>query len=454
MAMTYQELLACGENEERRGEFCFQFVGAVKATEDYKNAQVGDAYYKKHNLTIENYQKMLRTASGRMMPDEYSPNYKVKSLVFREMVLLQTGYVLGNGVFFSNENTKKKLGKAFDGAITKAARIAISQGRAYGFWNFDHLEIFGVCETRKSPGFAPIYDENTGEVMAGVRFWTRKRNRKTFEYATLYEVDGVTEYIRTESVITAGAKQPYKQSILTAPALGVVGMSGENYDRLPIVELFSSDTEESELVGLREGIDAYDAIKNGYINAIDDDAVYWLIKNCGGMDDADIAQFLRRLHLNRVAQVEDDGAQVEAKELNLPYEAKEKLLDRIKRDLYRDFMIADVSELSASAKTTQEIRAAFVMQDSKCADFEYQLIDFIDSILAIAGIEDEPTFRWQTITNATEDTTMVVMAAPYVTQECVIRHLPFLTPEEAEAEIAAVATRATAMYEEDEDEQN
>ncbi len=48
----------------------------------------------------------------------------------------------------------------------------------------------------------------------------------------------------------------------------------------------------------------------------------------------------------------------------------------------------DVNTLSAAAKTTQEIQAAYQSMDNKCADFEYAVLDFVKNILDLAGTEE------------------------------------------------------------------
>ena len=64
--------------------------------------------------------------------------------------------------------------------------------------------------------------------------------------------------------------------------------------------------------------------------------------------------------------------------------------------------------------------------------FEYYLIDFCQQILTLAGIDDEPTFRWNRVVNQAEQTNTILMAAQYLTDEIIIKKLPFLTPEEAD----------------------
>ena len=227
---------------------------------------------------------------------------------------------------------------------------------------------------------------------------------------------------------------------------------------MPIIPLYANDSHESELVGIKESIDCYDYIKSGLANDIDDTAgFYWVLKNEGGMDDPDLAKFIQRMKSVRAA-VAEDGTEVEAHTLEVPTDARNTMLEILRRDIYEDFQALDVSTLSAAAKTTQEIQAAYQSQDNKCADFEYYVLDFVQKVLELAGISDNPTLTWNRVVNQSEQTNMVLSAANYLSDECVIQHLPFLTPEEAIAEIekrqAEEIKRFSADDEEDEDNED
>lgn len=184
---TFQELLAAGEDEKLRGEFCRSAVEEFKGSSEYKSAKAGEAYYAKRNLTIEQYQKFLFTLSGRQVQDVFSSNYKLKSLFFRRLVTQIVQYVLGNGVKFSDNNTKEKLGKDFDYKLQLAAKKAMAGGQAFGFWNYDHLEVFGYADTPTQAGFCPLYNEETAELDAGIRYWSKQVGDNTLYRYTLYE---------------------------------------------------------------------------------------------------------------------------------------------------------------------------------------------------------------------------------------------------------------------------
>ena len=442
---TYQNLAAISESEKRLKQFVFDVIEEHKASAAYKTAVIAEKYYAKKNVTIMAFQKMLYNMHGQQVPDMWSANYKLRTHFFRRFITQQVQYVLSNGVTFQKKDTKDKLGKKFDIQMQIAAKKAMVDHVAFLFWNLDHVEVFSFADTPTSPGFAPLYDADTGALRAGVRYW--HPDDKTTR-ATLYEEDGYTEYLKKEKDISIVAeKRSYKKTTISSKADGVSGELNENYSAFPIVPLYANDLHESELEGHRESIDCYDYIKSGMANDIDDTSgFYWVLKNSGGMDDVDIAKFRERMHTVKAALLDDDNASAEAHTLDVPTEAREKMLELLKADLYSDFQIVNVEALSASAKTATEIRAAYQPMDDKCGDFEYLLIDAIQNILALAGIDDEPSFKWNRIANQTEETNMVMTAAAILGDELTLKKLPFLTPEEVEDRLRDMGDGAMSRY--------
>lgn len=431
---TYQDLEAVGLLEEDRIKFIQQAITKHQGTEEYRVAKDAEAYYAKHNVTIERYQKFLRDVFGRKVPDYFGANYKLKTGFFRRFIIQQTQYVLSNGVTFGKEETKEKLGKDFDYQVQSAAKKALIESVAFCFWNYDHMEVFGLADTPKEPGFVPLYDEENGSLRAGIRYWSYNETHRF----TLYEQDGYTEYIKKkeEEARVLVDKQSYVKTTRSTPSGGVEAEEGENYPGFPIIPVYGNDVKESELVGLREAIDCYDLIKSGFANNIDEaQEIYWLIKNAGGMDDSDLMEFLERMRVVRGANL-PDGVEADAHTMNIPTEAREKMLALLKVDLYEDAQIVDVKALAAGSKTATEIRAAYQPMDDKCGDFEYQIRELIRKLFELIGIDDEPSFKWNRIANQTEETQMVLSAANYLDDEAVLKHLPWLTPEEVDEILA------------------
>lgn len=423
---TYQDFLEVAEKSDReRMEFVLSAINNHKDSDLYKQAVIAKEYDAHRNVTIANFQKLLYTLNGKVIPDNYSPNYKLRSNFFANFITQETQYLLGNGVTLKKEENKAKLGAGFDTRLQDAAHDALVGGVSYGFWNLDHLEVFDVTE------FVPLLDEENGALRSGIRFWqvcTSKPLR-----ATLFEPDGFTQYIRRsgEEMMILEPKRGYVAVEATSEIDGTELLAYQNYPGFPIIPMYGNRAKQSELVGQREAIDCYDLIKSGFANTVDDASViYWTISNAGGMDEIDMARFKESMRRIGVGLVDDDGAKAEAHTLTIPVEAREALLSRISDDLYRDFQMLDVTKLQGGQKTATEITAAYQPMDNKVDQFEYCVIDFLQALFKIVGIEDEPSFTRSKVTNQLEQTQMVLLAASYLDDETILNKLPWLTQEE------------------------
>ena len=418
MALTYQDLLEVPDTDKDRMQFIQKAIAQHKESKIFKDAVIADEYYRKRNTTIMNYQKTLTTASGRTILDEWSPNHKVVSGFFSRFVRQQNQFLLSNGVTWGKDDTKDKLGKKFDSTLQKIDKSSLVGGVAFGFWNLDHLQKFEITE------FVPLMDEENGSLRSGIRFWQIDANKPL--RATLYEEDGYTDYIWNTRENKDGeilhAKRSYKIVKRVNQAEGEEIIAEQNYPNFPIVPLWANDEHQSELVGIREGIDAYDLIKNGFENDLDTAQIYWIVKGAGGMDNQDLVQFLDRLVKNKIASMDGDQ-DISAETVQIPYAAREALLDRIEKDLYRDYQALNTDEIKSGSVVTAQIKAAYEGMNSKADDHEYMVTDFLDNLMEIVGIDDEATFQRSMLTNQGEQIEWVLQSAQYLSEDYVTRKI-------------------------------
>lgn len=413
---TYQDLQQVGEDDTKRIEFVKQIIYDHKKSDLYQGGSDAFEYAKHRNVTIYTFQKLLYTVSGNVVPDNYSANWKMASNFFYRFVTQEVQYLLGNGISWKNDATAEKLGGRFDIQLQKIAKASLIGGCAFGFWNLDRLEVFDILE------FAPLYDEENGALCAGVRFWQLAQNKPL--RATLYELDGYTEYIWKDgegSILKE--KRPYVAKFRTTMADGTEIYDFENYPTFPIIPLWGNPNHQSELIGIREQIDCYDLIKSGFANDVDDASqIYWLIQNGGGMDDIDLTKFVERMKTVKAAVVEDDGARAEAHTVEVPFASRETLLNRISEDLYRDAMALDTKMIASGAVTATQIRAAYEPLNSKTDEFEYCVHEFLEKVLMVAGITDEKaTFTRSMMLNKSEEIDSVMKSATNLPSDYVTR---------------------------------
>lgn len=416
---TYQDLQAAGETLQGRTAFINAAIGEHISSRAYRTAVDADCYYNGMNPTINRYEKILYDLRGKAHRDMFTANHKLASSFFRFNVNQQVAYLLGNGVSFADKHTAEKLCADFDEEVMTAAKYAQIGGVAFGFWDLEHLRVFRLTE------FVPLYDEETGALCAGIRFWQLAPEKP--RRFTLYELDGFTEYIQPdgEAIEIMQDKRAYKQIVRTSSVGGTEILDGENYPGFPIVPLFNNERALSEIVGRRNTIDALDLASSNMVNNVDEgNLIYWILTNCGGMDDLDDAKFVERLKTTHVAHADgDEGAHAEAHTLEAPYAGTNTTIDMLKKKLYEDFQCFDSSAVSAGNQTATAIKAAYVPLDLKTDMFEAQVTRFIVGILSLLGIDDRPTYTRNQIINKQEETQSILLGAQYYDDEYVLRKL-------------------------------
>lgn len=415
---SYQDLIAASENEAAKMAFVFAAITEHKGTTPYIIALDAEQYYKGLNPRITKYEKIIYDMRGDAHVDKWTPNHKIASNFFNFAITQENQYLLGNGATFTKNDTKAKLGDDFDIKLQDLGKKALVGGVAFGFFNLDHIDTFSLLE------FVPLYDEENGALRAGIRFWQVSPDKPM--RATLYEEDGYTDYLRAnDKSAMLHEKRPYKLKVRTSEADGEEIYDGENYPTFPIVPLWGNDKKQSELVGRQGTLDAFDLLNSNLINNLDEaNYIYWVLTNCGGMDDIDDAKFIEQLKTTHVAHADgDSGATAEAHTIEAPYQASESAIQTIQRRLYEDFMCLDVNSLSAANKTATEIKAAYQPLDSKCDMYEYCVIEFVQKILELAGIDDKVTFTRSKVVNKSDEINTLLAAQAYLDDETLVEQV-------------------------------
>jgi len=435
--LTWQDFI---EETDKLG-FISKAINQHTNSEQYKIAKMADEYDHQKNTTIYNYVRTIYTATGSEVVDFTAANNRIASNFFHRLNTQRCTYSLGNGVSFTDNKIKKvvdgveqtidttgeMLGDEFDTDLKDAGYYALIHGVSFGFWNLNKLYVFPLTE------FVPLWDEDTGALRAGIRFWQLDKDKPMT--AVLYEEDGYTKYRGGRhsgnlNFAQVDEKHAYKTNYVYTEADGYEAIGSENYGTLPIVPLWGSKLHQSTLVGMQRSIDSYDLIRSGFANDLTDCAqIYWLLSNCGGMTEAELARFRDRLKIEHIAVVDTDNSAATAYTQDVPYQARQTYLDGIRAGIYEDFGGLDVHTISAGS-TNDHIDAAYQPLDENADDFEYQVIKFVQQILSLMGIKDTPVFKRNRISNQKEQVEMVMQESAYLDNETVLQKLPNITVDE------------------------
>lgn len=441
MIITFQEF---EKHEQDRAKWIGQAIAQYKRSDEYKMAQEADLYDRQQNTRIMNTIRKIYDITGQASEDFTNPNNRIASNFFHRLNVQRVSYSLGNGVSFAGktvqqakdkgtfikDSTKDALGNDFDDVLFRMGLNACEHKVCYCFYNDGDYHIFPMTE------FLPFKDEVTGMIRAGVRFWSIDWSKSPI-VVDLYEEDGYSRYMTAEKKYGLGAlvlkeeKRSYKQMVQVSEADGEEIIGEENYTSLPVKAMYGNRNHQSTLIGMKPNIDAYDLIHSGYANDLSECAqMYWLIDNAAGMDEEDIKRLRDRMLLQHIVVADNQNSEIKAYQNEIPYNSREACLNRIRDCIYSDFGALDVKNIASQAVTATQIRAAYQAMDEEADDFEYQVNEFIQQILELIGIEDYPIFDRNRISNELEETQMVMMAANYLDDETVLKHLPFITVDE------------------------
>ena len=403
----------------------------------YKTAVLADTYDRQENDTIMNFVKTILSVSGVKMKDFTASNNKIASNFFRRLNVQRNTYSLGNGIRFNKEKAesdiiKLKFGKGFDNSMFWSGYYALIHGLSFPY------HIGGNTKYFKATEFAPLWDEETGVMRGGIRFWQIDADKPAF--AEVYTKEGSRKYRKhkddgniykplTENIV------PYGVKITRTEVGGIEKIEPFNYSELPIVPFWGSTLHQSTLIGLRSQIDSYDLVRSGFANDLSDIAqIFWIIENYGGMNDADLAKFRERLLINHIAEADtSEGGKITPYTQEIPFQARQAFLNHIRDEMYEGFGALDVHAVQAGS-TNDHIDAAYQPLDENADDFEYQVISCVEKLAKIVGVgEVTPIFKRNRITNMTETVQMLVMLADILDVETIIDHIPFISVDDKKA---------------------
>lgn len=444
--ITYQDY----EKAPDKTKWLQDAITSYRSSKEYKKAVEEQDYQAGKNRTIMDVQKVIYSMAGLPENDFTASNIKIRNRLLHRLVTDRCSYSLGNGVSFADKRkeiiggesriidpTKEELGKKFDNSLYRWAYWACANGEAFLYVHKGHDREEWEYNVFKKSEFLALYDEHSGALRGGVRFWSLEWGKRPIT-AVLYTEQGYTRFeTRGDDNGTAALQPvseltPYVETVNTTEAFGeeVIGTGG--LATLPIFPLYSGENRASALDDLKEIIDSIDMVLSGFANDIHDIAqIYWLISGAMGMTDGDKKQFLDRLILQHMAVVDGENSKVEGFTQEIPYEARKQCLQMMRSQAYENYGGFDIHTIEAGA-TNDHIEAGYWPMDEEADAFEYEMITAIQQILDMMGIDDTPLFVRNRVSNQKEQTDMVLSAAQYLDEQTILEKLPWVTVDEIE----------------------
>jgi len=440
--ITYQDY----ERADNKTKWLQSAIMTYRNSPEYKQAVIEEEYMAGRNVEIMNVTRVIYNMAGLPEPDFTKTNTKIRNKLIHRLVTDRCSYSLGNGVSFTEKEekdgrtvdpVKEMLGPKFDHRLKRAAYWALANGTSFLYVHMGHKKQEWQYTLFKKSEFLALYDEDTGALRGGVRFWSLDWGKRPIT-AVLYTEEGYTKYKTPPKKSSISALElaedlrPYIETVEESEAYGEEITGAGEMTMLPIFPLYSGENKDSALDNLKPIIDSYDMILSGFCNDVTDiPQIYWLISGAMGMTDADKRQLLDRLILQHMAVVDGENSHIQGFTQEVPYEAREHCMKQLKDQMYENYGGFDVHTIEAGA-TNDHIDAGYWPMDEEADAFEYEIIEFVQQILAMMGVEDTPQFKRNRVSNQKEQTEMVVMAAPYLDEQTILEKIPFITVDEVQ----------------------
>lgn len=463
--ITYQDY----ERAENKTKWLQNAISKYRGSGEFKKAQEEQEYMAGRNVEILSAMRVIYNMAGIPENNFTASNIKIRNRLIHRLVTDRCSYSLGNGVSFTGSKkeirdgrtiitdpTKEALGNDFDQSVYQWAYWSQGNGESYLYVHKGHDQDKWEYTLFKKTEFLPLYDEKTGALRGGVRFWSLDWGKRPIT-AVLYTEEGYTRYETPENRSSIGSLEiaeglrPYIETVEESEAYGEEVTGTGVLTRLPIFPLYSGENRDSALDNLKPLIDAYDMIASGFANDIKDCAqIYWLVSGAMGMTEGDKRQMLDRLILQHMAVIDGENSKITPYTQEVPYQSRTEALKQIRNQMYENFGGFDVHTVEAGA-TNDHIEAAYWPMDEEADSFEYQLITAITMILEMMGLEDTPVFSRNRVSNQKEQTEMVMLAAQYLDDQTILEKLPFITVDEVDDILARKDAGIDSRFAEEEE---
>lgn len=329
--------------------------------------EIGLKYYDgKHDIL--NF-KPYYWVDGIKKEDVTKANHKLPHLFHKILVDQKASYVVGNPIVISlgeqgNKDSEKEnvtveevlmdvLGDEFDDDMNDWVLAASNQGSGWIHLYIDEDGDFQslVCNSEELiPVFDTSYQKN---LVAMIRYYkmdvvdetsngnnavTNKRYRIewwTDKDVTYYMQNKDNDFVKDSSVNPnpAGHFQSYNSLTPTVKL-------EKGWGKVPFVELPNNSKRKTDLEGIKPLIDAYDKVKSGWINDLDDfQELILIVKGFNALTSkaqqglSELGVFLNNLKTNKVISVDEDGG-VDSLSVQIPVEAKDKFLQITREEIF------------------------------------------------------------------------------------------------------------------------
>nr|DAD78232.1 MAG TPA: PORTAL PROTEIN [Myoviridae sp. ctMvU7] len=215
---------------------------------------------------------------------------------------------------------------------------------------------------------------------------------------------------------------------------------------VPFFPFFNNNIDTNDLKNIKPLIDVYCKVFSGFVNDLEDiQEVIFVLTNYGG---ADLGQFLRDLKDYKAIQIESEGdgdhSGVSTLTIELPVEAREKLLEITRKCIFEQGMGVDPDPQNFGNSSGVALKFLYALLEQKAGlqetEFRLGFGQFIRCVCRLNGIsiKDDTIVQTWTRTSVQNDQELSQIATKskgIVSDETIVAHHPWVDDPEKEMEL-------------------
>ncbi len=215
---------------------------------------------------------------------------------------------------------------------------------------------------------------------------------------------------------------------------------------VPFFPFFNNNIDTDDLKNIKPLIDVYCKVFSGFVNDLEDiQEVIFVLTNYGGTD---MGQFLRDLKDYKAIQIESEGdgdhSGVSTLTIELPVEAREKLLEITRKCIFEQGMGIDPDPQNFGNSSGVALQFLYSLLEQKAGlqetEFKLAFGSFIRCVCRLQGIpiKDDTIVQTWTRTSVKNDQELSQIASQskgIVSDETIVAHHPWVEDPEKEMEL-------------------
>ena len=294
----------------------------------------------------------------------------------------------------------------------------------------------------------PVWTKSLEKELLGVFRCYQDIDEETGDAYTIYEYWNETEctVYRLKAGDEIGQLMPHQMFLVDPSLCEYSNTYRHGVGEVPFFPFFNNNKDTNDLKNIKPLIDTYCKVFSGFVNDLEDiQEVIFILTNYGG---ADLGQFLRDLKDYKAIQIDNDGdgdhSGVSTLTIELPVEAREKLLDITRKCIFEQGMGIDPDPQNFGNSSGVALQFLYSLIEQKAGlqetEFKTGFGSFIRCICRLCdiSIKDDTIVQTWTRTSVKNDQELAQIASQskgIISDETIVDHHPWVEDPEKEMEM-------------------